>query len=40
MATGVPKATAEAAVKHLRQLAEVELEQFKDVPMLILSSDH
>ena len=40
MATAVPKATAEAAAKHLRQLADVELEKFKDVPMLILPSDN
>lgn len=40
MATAVPKATADAAAKYLRQLADVELEKFKDVPMLILPADH
>ena len=40
MATAVPKATAEAAAKHLWQLADVELQKFKDVPMLILPSNN
>lgn len=40
MATAVPKTTAEAAVKYLRQLAEVELGKFEDVPMLVLPSDN
>jgi hypothetical protein len=40
MATAVPKATADAAAKYLRELADVELEKFKDVPMLILPADN
>jgi len=40
MATAVPKAIADAAAKYLRELADVELEKFKDVPMLILPADN
>lgn len=40
MATAVPKATADAAARYLRQQADVELEKFKDVPMLILPADN